>query len=139
MERRPAFALAEVAVQTADGVFRVDVDEEEVIGFEQEAEVERVELPDTGLPRVVAGAAAGATVIAVVDRRPPLLVSHDAGSSWKEAGGGLPAGRAVVVDSDDPDLVVYAARNRLYVSRDGGRFWSALPFELPEIEAITIV
>jgi hypothetical protein len=32
-----------------------------------------------------------------------------------------------------PDDVLFAARNRLYVSRDGGRFWRAVGVELPEI------
>ena len=63
------------------------------------------------------------------------LVSHDAGSTWRESGRGLPPGRAVAIADDDPDLLVYAARNRLYVSRNGGVFWSALAVELPEIEA----
>ena len=76
--------------------------------------------------------------MAVVDARPPLAVSHDAGMTWTEAGGGLPKGRSVAVAEDDPDLVLYGARNRLYVSRDGGRFWSALAAELPEIEAVEI-
>ena len=88
------------------------------------------------LPRVLAAAAAGSTVVAVVDARPPLLVSYDAGSTWRESGRGLPAGRAVAISDDDPDLIVYAARNRLYVSRNGGVFWSALPVELPEIAAV---
>lgn len=120
---------------TADGVFRVDVEDEVVLdalGAEL-GEPSRVEL---SLPRVVASDAAGSTVVAVVDRRPPLLVSNDAGVTWREAGGGLPAGRAVALDPDDPDRVLYAARNRLYLSRDGGRFWRALAVELPEIEAV---
>ena len=63
---------------------------------------------------VVAAAAAGSTVVAVVDAKPPLLVSHDAGATWRDSGRGLPAGRAVAISADDPDLIVYAARNRLY-------------------------
>ena len=123
------------AVQTEHGVYRVDVDQEVVLELDAGArlDVTRVE---TGLPLVVGAAAAGATVIAVVDRRPPLAISNDAGSTWREAGGGLPPGRAVAIAEDDPDLVLYAARNRLHVSRDGGRFWSALAVELPEIEAV---
>ena len=62
-----------------------------------------------------------------------MLVSHDAGTTWRESGRGLPAGRAVAVADEDPDLIVYAARNRLYVSRNGGVFWTALAVELPEI------
>src|ERR671935_109594 len=91
---------------------------------------------DVSLPLLVDAATSGSTVIAVVDRRPPLVVSHDAGRTWHEAGGGLPRGRAVAIADDDPDLVLYAARNRLYLSRDGGRFWSALTVELPEIQRV---
>ena len=65
-----------------------------------------------------------------------MLVSHDGGRTWRDSGRGLPPGRAVAISDDDPDLVVYAARNRMYVSRDGGRFWSSLPVELPEIEGL---
>jgi hypothetical protein len=50
--------------------------------------------------------------------------------------GGLPPGRALAIAQDDPDLILYAARNRLFVSRDGGRFWHALAPELPEIRAV---
>ena len=123
------------AVQTEHGVYRVDVDQEVVLELDAGArlDVTRVE---TGLPLVVGAAAAGSTVIAVVDRRPPLAISNDAGSTWREAGGGLPPGRAVAIADEDPDLVLYAARNRLHLSRDGGRFWSALAVELPEIEAV---
>jgi len=123
-------------VGTVDGVFEVDLDEEMVLGS-SEAHVERsvLELP---LPRLVAAAASGSTVIAVVDRRPPLAISNDTGRTWREAGGGLPAGRAVAIAEDNPDLAVYAARNRLYLSEDGGRFWRALAPELPEIEAVAL-
>jgi hypothetical protein len=124
-------------VQTADGVYEVDLDEEEVVGLEAGAhlDVPTVELP---LPRVVAAAAVGSTVVALVDRRPPLVVSNDAGRTWREAGGGLPAGHAIAIAEDDPDLVLYAARNRLYLSTDGGRFWRALAPELPKIEALAL-
>jgi photosystem II stability/assembly factor-like uncharacterized protein len=77
-------------------------------------------------------------VIAVVDARPPMLVSHDAGSTWRESGRGLPPGKAVAIDEGNPDRVVYAGRNRLYLSRDGGVFWTALDLELPEIEAVAL-
>ena len=56
--------------------------------------------------------------------------------TWTEAGGGLPKGRAVAVADDDPDLVLYGARNRLFLSRNGGVFWSSLAVELPEIVAV---
>lgn len=124
-------------VQTADGVFEVDLEEERVVGLEAGARLDPGG-PEVSLPRVIATAASGSTVVAVVDRRPPLAVSHDVGRTWREAGGGLPAGRAVAIAEDDPDLVLYAARNRLYLSTDGGRFWRSLVPELPEIEAIEL-
>ena len=108
----------------------------EVLGL-TDARVERGAV-ETGLPLVVAAARSGSTVIAVVDRRPPLAISNDAGRTWREAGGGLPAGRAIAIAGDDPDYVLYAARNRLYLSEDGGRFWRALAPELPEIEAVAL-
>ena len=127
------------AVQTADGVYTVDLDTEEVTAFEEGARLPAPPELSLSLPRIVAAAAGGSTVVAVVDRRPPMVVSHDAGRTWREAGGGLPAGRAVALAEDDPDLVLYAARNRLYLSRDGGRFWRALAPELPEIEAVLLL
>jgi hypothetical protein len=123
-------------VQTADGVFEVDLEEELVLGLDADARLE-TDSPKVALPRVLATAACGSTVVAVVDRRPPLAVSHDAGVTWREAGGGLPAGRAVAIDEDNPDVVLYAARNRLYLSTDGARFWRALTPELPEIQAVS--
>jgi len=123
-------------VRTVDGVFEVDLEEEMVLGLvEQQVRPAEVEL---ALPLLVAAAANGSTVVAVVDRRPPLVVSNDAGRTWRESGGGLPAGRAVAIGDDDPDLMLYAARNRLYLSEDGGRFWRALIVELPEIEAVAL-
>jgi hypothetical protein len=124
-------------VNTVDGVFEVDLEDEIVLGAsDAHVEPEQVEL---ALPRVVAAARSGATVIAVVDRRPPLLVSGDAGTTWRESGGGLPPGRGVAIAQENPDFVVYAARNRLYVSEDGGRFWRSLAPELPEIEAVELL
>jgi photosystem II stability/assembly factor-like uncharacterized protein len=121
-------------VRTVDGVFEVDVEAEDVVGAADVAvEGER---PPIELPRLVAASAAGSLVVAIVDRRPPLLVSGDAGSTWREAGGGLPPGFAVAVDPSHPDRVLYAARNRLYLSTDGGRFWRALAPELPDVEAV---
>jgi hypothetical protein len=119
-------------VATVDGTFAVDLESEEV---EPAGAFEAEPAPALNLPRVVAAAAGGSTVVAVVDARPPLLVSHDAGSTWRASGRGLPAGRAVAVDGD---TVVYAARNRLYVSADGGVFFTALAVELPEITAVTL-
>ena len=124
-----------VGTQTGDGVYWIDLEDEEV-EFQESGELPPPFDARISLPRLVAADAAGSLVVAVVDRRPPLMVSHDAGSTWREAGGGLPAGRAVAISPEDAETVVFAARNRLYVSRDGGRFWRALAPELPEIERI---
>jgi hypothetical protein len=126
------------AVETRDGVFTVDLEAEIVLDLAAGDTLPLAPPPAVPFPRVVAAAAAGSTCVAVVNRRPPLLVSYDAGTTWTEAGGGLPAGRAVAIAPDDPDLVLYAARNRLYLSRDGGRFWSVLAPELPEILAVEL-
>jgi hypothetical protein len=125
------------AVGTVDGVFEVDLETEELVGHDPAGRVRAVPAA-VSLPLLVASAQSGSTLVAVLNRRPPLAVSRDAGRTWREAGGGLPAGRAVAIAEDDPDLVVYAARNRLYVSTDGGRFWRALALELPEIEAVAV-
>jgi hypothetical protein len=122
------------AVGTVEGVVLVDVEEEALVGAG--AEVPAVDAPRVELPRVVAAAQSGATIVAVVERRPPLLVSRDAGVTWNEAGGGLPPGFAVAISEEDPDRMLYAARNRLYLSSNGGIFWRSLPFELPDIEGI---
>lgn len=121
-------------VRTVEGTFELDVDDEVVVGEIDAAwTVERLDLD---LPRLVAASASGATVVAVVDRRPPLVVSYDAGATWTETGGGLPPGFDVAVDAGDPDRVLFAARNRLYLSTDGGRFWRSLAPELPDVEAV---
>lgn len=121
------------AVRTASGTFLVDLETEAVLGDGNDFEPKRVSVE---LPRLVAAAATGATVVAVVDRRPPLAISHDAGSTWREAGGGLPAGFAIAVRDENPDVMLFAARNRLYLSENGGIFWRALVPELPDIEAV---
>jgi hypothetical protein len=122
------------AVATAEGVLLVDVEEETVLA--QGTELPPLEAPHVDLPRVVATAGAGSTVVAVVDRRPPLAISNDAGATWREAGGGLPAGFAVAVAEDDPDRMLYAARNRLYLSTNGGVFWRSLAPDLPDVAAV---
>ncbi len=125
-------------VETADGLAVVDLDEEAVLEIDATRSIETGTQPSVSLPRLVAAARSGSTVVAVVDTKPPIVVSHDGGLTWRESGRGLPAGRAVAVSADDPDLVLYAARNRLYLSRDGGRFWTGLALELPEIEAVSL-
>jgi hypothetical protein len=122
------------AVGTVDGVVLVDVENEELLGAG--TEVPPLDAPHVDLPRVVAAARAGATIACVVERRPPLAISRDGGATWSEAGGGLPAGFAIAVAEDDPDRMLYAARNRLFVSTNGGVFWRSLPFELPDIEGV---
>jgi hypothetical protein len=124
------------AVETVEGVLLVDVEAETVFAG---TELPDVEPPKVELPRVVAAAAVGSTVVAVIDRRPPLVVSHDGGRTWHEAGGGLPAGFAVAIDEDNPDVMLFAGRNRLYLSENGGIFWRALVPELPEIQAVAFI
>ena len=122
-------------VATVAGTWLVDLETEELrpAGAEEPVSPPGV---DVALPLLLAAAAVGSTVVAIVDRRPPLVVSHDAGVTWREAGGGLPKGTAVAIDAMNPDRILYAARNRLFLSQDGGRFWRALVVELPEIEAV---
>ena len=126
-------------VQTAHGVYVVDLDEEEVVSLEEGGRLPPPPPVELSLPLVLDAAASGSTIVAVLDRRPPLAVSHDAGSTWHEAGGGLPPGFAVAVDEDNPDVMLFAARNRLYLSENGGIFWRALVPELPEIKAVAFL
>lgn len=124
-------------VATAGGVYLVDLEEEDVEPSTEDLPAAPPH-PDVGLPRVIAAAGSGSTIVAAVDSRPPIVVSHDAGRTWRESGRGLPTGRAVAIAEDNPDLMLYAARNRLYVSSDGGRFWRALAVELPKIERVEL-
>jgi hypothetical protein len=125
-----------VLVATVAGSFAVDLETDEVEPWD--GDVSPPPAPVLNLPRVIAAAAAGSTVVVVVEAKPPVLISHDTGSTWRESGRGLPPGRAVAISDDDPDLLVYAARNLLYVSRNGGVFWTALALELPEIERLEL-
>jgi hypothetical protein len=122
-------------VSTLSGVFAVDLETDEVEPAEPFVPAAS---PLLNLPLVIAAAASGSTVIAVVNARPPLVVSYDSGATWNESGRGLPPGRSVAIAEDNPDTMVYAARNRLYVSRNGGVFWEALAVELPEIDAVAL-
>jgi photosystem II stability/assembly factor-like uncharacterized protein len=123
-------------VESAAGVFEVDLESYEVEPSDDAFAGQ--DEPVLNLPRVIAATVVGATVFAVVDTRPPLLVSRDGGATWRESGRGLPPGRAVAIAADDPDTAVFAARNRLYLTRDGGVFWTAIPVELPEIVAVEL-
>ena len=122
-------------VACALGTAEVDLDEEAVVEIADD-ELERVPAPDLDLPLVVAAAAHGSTVVAVVDRRPPLVVSSDGGATWREAGAGLGPGVAVAISPEHPDVVLFATEERLHLSRDGGRFWQALAVELPGITGV---
>ena len=122
-------------VATEAGTWDVDLEDELLLGPADEPLPEEP-APSLTLPLVVAAAAAGSTVVAVLDRKPPLAVSHDAGTTWTESGRGLPGGRAVAIRAGQPDTILYGSRNRLYLSTDGGRFWRALAPELPAIEAV---
>ena len=126
--------MTPLLVACALGTVAVDVDEEddaELVDDDLAADT-----PNVDLPLVVAAAAHGSTVVAVVDRRPPLVVSNDGGLTWRESGAGLGRGVAVAISPEHPDLVAFATEERVHVSRDGGRFWTALSVELPSITAI---
>ena len=131
-DHRPVTPLL---VACALGTVAVDLDEEEDAEVVDDA-LPATDPPAVDLPLLVAAAAHGSTVVAVVDRRPPLVVSNDGGRTWREAGAGLGRAVAVAISPVHPDLVAFATEERIHVSRDGGRFWSALAVELPAITAI---
>lgn len=126
-----------------DGLYLVEIgataEEDQLAGRQPGGAVERERplglAPPWAAKSVLDIDAAGSTVVLLVDHRPPLLVSHDGGATWTERGGGLPAGRAVAL-GENPDHILFGARNRLYVSGDGGVFWRALAVELPEIQDV---
>jgi hypothetical protein len=122
-------------VQTADGVLTIDA-EEGVVEIDADERLSPPPAVPVSLPSVRTSVASGSTVVALLDRRPPLAISYDAGRTWHESGGGLPPGVAIAIDEEDPDLILFAARNRVWSSSDGGRFWESLAIDLPEIEAV---
>jgi hypothetical protein len=132
-----------IAVGCDDGLYTVEIgataDEDELVEREEGAAVERTRPLDLVPPWATGQAldvdAGGSTIVLLLERRPPLLVSHDTGSTWTERGSGLPAGRALAM-GENPDDMVFAARNRIFVSRDGGIFWRAVAVELPEIRDV---
>ena len=126
-----------------DGTYLVEVgasaEEDQLAGRQEGAAVER-ERPLGLAPSWAAGHvldvdAVGSTSSSCSTAAHRSLVSHDAGVTWDERGAGLPPGRAVAL-RENPDHVLYGARNRLYVSGDGGRFWRVLAVELPEIHDV---
>jgi hypothetical protein len=126
--------MTRAVVTCSLGVALVDLEDEEVLGLDADAPVR--ERPTVELPLVVAADALGSRVVAVVSRRPPLMVSDDAGTTWREAGGGLPPGRDVAISPEHPDRILFASESRLFVSEDGGRFWRSLTPELDDIRAV---
>jgi hypothetical protein len=126
-----------------DGVYTVeigeDADGDELLERDEDGAVARTRPLELTPPWAAGQAldvdAAGATIVLLLDRRPPLMISRDGGTTWSERGSGLPAGRAVAL-GESPDDILYAARNRVYVSRDGGVFWRAVALELPEIRDV---
>jgi hypothetical protein len=126
-----------------DGVYSVeigpDAEEDELLEHDEGAAVARTRPLDLTPPWAAGQArdidATGSTIVLLLERRPPLMVSHDSGGTWSERGSGLPAGRAVAL-GESPDDILFAARNRVYVSRNGGVFWRAVAVELPEIRDV---
>jgi len=77
----------------------------------------------------------GSTVVLLLERRPPVLVSYDGGASWLERAAGVSPGVAIAL-GNSPDHVAMATTSRLYVSLDGGQFWRSLNTELDGITDI---
>jgi hypothetical protein len=124
-----------VLVQTADAVLTIDA-EDGLVDIDAGGRLAPTPEITTSLPGVVSCVGAGSTLVALLARRPPLAISHDAGRTWHESGGGLPRGQAIAIDEDDPDAILFAARNRVWASHDGGRFWESVAIDLPEIQRI---
>lgn len=123
-----------VLAETALGLVSVDLESEEAeLAGEGTLTRPAVELT---LPLLISADHHGSRIVAVVGRRPPLVISDDAGSTWRETGGGLPAGRAVAISPHHPDHILFATASRLYLSEDGGRFWRALAPELIDVVAV---
>ena len=120
----------------AVGVVEIDLETEEAIDADAGTHIERHAV-GVSLPLVVAADRKGSRIVAVVDRRPPLVVSDDDGATWREVGGGLPPGRDVAISADHPDRLAFATAERVYVSRDGGRFWRVLRPELIDVTAVS--
>jgi len=68
------------------------------------------------------------------DFMPRAYVTHNAGSSWREIGHGLPPGAYVKVVREDPAFpgLLYAGTSRgVHVSFDDGENWQSLQLDLP--------
>ena len=124
----------EAHVATSLGCVAVDLETDEAFLVDDDPPVaDRVEV---SLPLVIAATQAGSRIVAAVDRRPPLVISDDVGLTWREAGGGLPAGTAVAIDPENPDRLLFASGTRVYFSETGGLFWRSLDLELIDITAV---
>ena len=127
--------MSSLLVACAVGVVAIDPQDEEVTLLDEELP-DREEPEGLGLPLLVAADRVGSRILAVVARRPPLLISNDAGITWRELGGGLAAGVDVAIDPDSPDTIAYGTESRIYLSQSGGVFWEALETELPDISGL---
>ena len=124
----------EALVATALGCVVVDLDSGDVELVDDDPPT--TESAEVSLPLLIAADQVGARIVAVLNRRPPLMLSDDTGQTWREAGGGLPAGTAVAIHPDEPNRLLYASESRLFLSEDGGRFWRVLEPELIGITAL---
>ncbi len=117
--------MTPLLVACALGTVAVDLDEEEETEVIDD-ELPRVEPPEVDLPLLVAAAAHGSTVVAVStgDRRSSSRATE--ALTWREAGAGLGAASRSRSRPSIPTSSLFATAERLHVSRDGGRFWTAL-------------
>ena len=123
-------------VETSLGTALIDVDDEEVLELVDAEPLPPVTVAGLTLPLLVAADSRGSRIVAVVSRRPPLVVSDDGGLTWREVGGGLPPGRALAISPEHPDQILFATAERVYLSEDGGLFWRSLALELIDIRAV---
>lgn len=127
--------MSRLQVACALGVALLDLEDGEAALLDDDAFPPH-DSPSLGLPLLIAADQVGSRIAAVVGRRPPLVLSDDAGTTWREVGGGLPPGVDVTIDPEMPDTIAFATAGRIYLSRSGGLFWESLETELPEIRAI---
>lgn len=123
-------------VETSLGTALIDLETAEVLEHDDGAVLPRVTVDGLTLPLLVAADCHGSRIVAVVRRRPPLVVSDDGGLTWRESGGGLPAGRGIAISPEHPDEILYATAERIFLSEDGGLFWHSLPLELIDVRAV---
>lgn len=127
--------MSALLVVCALGLVELDLVEDSVELLDEEPPPAQAPLA-LELPLLVAADQVGSRIVAIVQRRPPLVVSDDAGATWRELGGGLRPGTDLAIDPDDPDTIAYATADRIHVSRSGGVFWEALELELPAISRV---